>query len=71
LVDPLLIPREQLARWSRPAGQPSPHATPVDEGDRRWWWAAALALLALEHVLRRDRARPVDAGAAATEARVA
>ena len=28
--------------WSRPAGPPSPHAVPADEGDRRWLWAAGV-----------------------------
>jgi hypothetical protein len=57
-VEPVLIPREQLQSWSRPPGPPSPTAIPGDEGDRRWFWAAALALLGLEHVLRRERASP-------------
>lgn len=55
-VEPVLIPRAQLQSWSRPPGPPSPNAIPVDEGDRRWLWAAALALLGVEHVLRRERA---------------
>ena len=57
-VEPVVIPREQLESWSRPPGPPSPTAIPGDEGDRRWFWAAALALLGLEHVLRRERASP-------------
>ena len=57
-VEPVLIPSEQLQSWSRPPGPPSPSAIPGDEGDRRWFWAAALALLGLEHVLRREKASP-------------
>ena len=58
LVEPVLIPSEQLQSWSRPPGPPSPFAIPGDEGDRRWFWAAALALLGLEHRLRREKAGP-------------
>ena len=66
--EPLLIARSDLDAWSRPAIGISPHAQPGDEGDRRWFWAAALALLALEHLLRRNR----DAVTASSpEARVA
>ena len=71
LVDPVLIPREQLQSWSRPPGPPSPGAIPADEGDRRWWWAAALALLGLEHFLRRDRATMRSTDTAQAEAGVA
>jgi len=70
-VDPVLIPREQLQSWARPPGRPSPTAIPADEGDRRWLWAAALALLGLEHFLRRERAVAHSTGAASAEARVA
>ena len=70
-VDPVLIPREQLQSWSRAPGAPSPDAIPADEGDRRWWWAAALALLGLEHFLRREAAPARSTGAASAEARVA
>ena len=44
-----------LATWSRPAGASPDEALPADEGDRRWLWAIALMLLALEHVVRRRR----------------
>jgi hypothetical protein len=70
-VDPVAIPREQLQSWSRPPGSPSPDAPPADEGDRRWLWAAALALLALEQLLRRERAVAQSAGSAPAEVRVA
>jgi hypothetical protein len=70
-VEPVLIPREQLQSWSRPPGPPSPTAIPGDERDRRWFWAAALALLGLEHFLRREQASRQSAGTAQPEARVA
>lgn len=70
-VDPVLIPREQLQSWSRPPGPPSSNAIPADEGDRRWFWAAALALLGLEHFLRRERATRRSTATARAEARVA
>ena len=70
-VEPVLIPREQLQSWSRPPGPPSPAAIPGDEGDRRWFWAAALALLGLEHVLRREKAGERPKAVVDAEARVA
>ncbi len=49
-----------LKQWSRlPAPVVSPRIETVDRDDRRWWWLAALCLLALEHWVR--RARPVTA----------
>lgn len=54
LRDPVAITAEQLAQWTRVPGPPSPDAPLSDEGDRRWLWAAALALLALEWPLRRS-----------------
>ena len=70
-VEPVLIPSEQLQSWSRPPGPPSPSAIPGDEGDRRWFWAAALALLGLEHVLRREKAGERAKAVVDAEARVA
>ncbi len=70
-VEPVVIPLEQLQSWSRPPGPPSPTAIPGDEGDRRWFWAAALALLGLEHVVRRERATRRSTDTAHAEARVA
>ncbi len=70
-VEPVVIPREQLQSWSRPPGPPSPTSIPGDEGDRRWFWAAALALLGLEHVLRRERANERLKAVVDAEARVA
>jgi hypothetical protein len=54
LKEPVATSAEQLARWTRTPGTPSPDAPLSDEGDRRWLWAAALALLALEWWLRRS-----------------
>ena len=59
LVDSVAITDEQLTAWSRPAGPPSPAAPVSDEGDRRWVWALALALLALEWWLRERRSASV------------
>lgn len=44
-----------LAAWSRPPAGAPPDVRPADEGDRRWFWGAALMLLALEHAMRRRR----------------
>lgn len=70
-VDPVLIPAEQLQSWSRPPGEPSPNAIPMDEGDRRWLWGTALALLGVEYLLRRARAPAGSTGTTQAEARVA
>ena len=56
-AEPLTIARADLDAWSRTPGGVSPTAQPADEGDRRWLWAIALALLAVEHLLRRDRSQ--------------
>jgi hypothetical protein len=50
--EPVPIAPDQLAAWSRSPGPPSPDAPLADEGDRRWLWALALLLLAIEHRLR-------------------
>jgi hypothetical protein len=62
-----------LAAWARPSAGVSPGALPGNEGDARWLWLAALALLALESWMRRARsAAAVTARAAIDpEARVA
>jgi hypothetical protein len=52
-LEPRRIAADTLAAWSRPSGASPEHARPADEGDRRWFWGAALLLLALEHVMRR------------------
>lgn len=69
-LEPVRIDEAQLRAWSRAPGGVPADARPADEGDRRWFWALALALLALEHVLRRAATRPA-AAEAAVEARVA
>ncbi|MGE0866908.1 MAG: BatA domain-containing protein [Vicinamibacterales bacterium] len=68
-MEPVSISREQLQAWSRPPGPVPEDARPADEGDRRWLWALALALMALEFGLRRSRNQ--SAGEPAVEARVA
>ena len=72
LKDPVQISAGQLAEWTRSPGPPSTDMQPVDEGDRRWLWGAALLLLALEAWLRRS-APPAQQGAAddSVRARVA
>ncbi len=52
-LEPNVMSPAQLARWSRPVGFDP--ARPADEGDRRWFWAIALALLGVEALLRRPR----------------
>lgn len=69
-LEPVRIDEAQLRAWSRAPGAVPADARPADEGDRRWFWALALALMALEHVLRRAATRPA-AAEAAVEARVA
>lgn len=55
-LEPVRITRDQLEAWSRPPGAVPADTRPVDEGDRRWFWGLALALLGLEQVMRRTRA---------------
>jgi len=71
LKDPVAMSADQLARWSRTPGAPSPDAPLSDEGDRRWLWAAALALVALEWWLRRSASVATAASDVHVEARVA
>lgn len=54
-VEPVLIPRERFNEWSRSPGPPALDAPLADEGDRRWFWALALTLIAVEQWLRRPR----------------
>lgn len=52
------IPDRALAAWTRPAAEPSVDALKnVEDSDRRWLWAAALAVLLIETWIRRDRQR--------------
>jgi hypothetical protein len=60
--EPRRIAPATLARWSRSPGRSPESATPVDEGDRRWLWGVVLVLLGVEHLIRRARARVLDAG---------
>ncbi|MFA5909319.1 MAG: BatA domain-containing protein [Vicinamibacterales bacterium] len=69
--EPVHVSDEDLRSWSRPPGAPPADARPVDEGDRRWFWLLALALLALEHWLRRASVRQREAVEPPVEARVA
>jgi hypothetical protein len=61
----LQIDDVHLAAWSRepgPAARPDPGMFPeaFARDDRRWFWATALALLALETWVRRPRTTPLD-----------
>lgn len=50
------IPDSALTTWTRPPAEPSTEALRnVEESDRRWFWAAALAVQLVEMWLRRDR----------------
>jgi len=69
--EPEPIGSDELQRWSRPPGPPPRGATPVDEGDRRWLWLAALVLLAVEHWLRRTPRSSGQAAVAGPEVHVA
>ncbi len=52
----LAIPDAVLRRWERaPASVGIPDLRRLDDDDRRWFWAAALALLAVEASMRRTR----------------
>jgi hypothetical protein len=54
------IPDRLLREWSRPAPAPgAPRIDTVDEDDRRWFWLAALGLLAVETWMRRARTAAV------------
>lgn len=67
--EPVLVPAEQLAAWTRAPGPPSLDAPLSDEGDRRWVWGLVLVLLVVESWLRRSPAAASDAKV--EEARVA
>ncbi|MEO8681974.1 MAG: BatA domain-containing protein [Vicinamibacterales bacterium] len=71
VLEPVLVTDEELTRWSRPPGPPPANASPVDEGDRRWLWGAALALLGVEYWLRRSKAQDHASVVTREEARVA
>jgi hypothetical protein len=55
-LEPRRVSVEAVAAWSRPHGPSPPDVPPANEGDHRWFWGAALLLMALEHAIRR-RAR--------------
>ena len=54
-IEPRRISAATLAEWSRPPTAAPAMVLPGDEGDRRWFWAAALLLLGIEQVVRRRR----------------
>jgi hypothetical protein len=50
--EPRSIDAATLASWSRPSTGSPADSRPTDEGDRRWFWGAALVLLAFEQLIR-------------------
>lgn len=68
--EPVRISAAQLQAWSRPPGGVPANAPLTDQGDRRWLWALVLALLTIEHSLRRPKVMAV-ATEPVAEARVA
>lgn len=70
-IEPVPIPQQDLDAWSRRPGPPAADAPVGDDGDRRWLWALAIALLGLEAWLRRHRVEAAAPEARETEARVA
>lgn len=52
LKEPRRVPAATLAAWARPPGDVPALTTLHDEGDGRWFWAAALALMGLESGIR-------------------
>ena len=72
-LEPRRIGPSVLAAWSRSNGGVPADAAPANEGDARWLWGAALALLGIESLVRRrGRTATIAAQAAAeSEARVA
>lgn len=64
------IPAAVLAGWSRPP-QRDANAPIADEGDRRWLWAAALVLVAIEWLMRRSSGTAKTGQPAIEEQRVA
>jgi hypothetical protein len=56
--EPRRISPVTLQSWSRPPGPSPAGVLPADEGDRRWFWAAVLLLIGVEHLLRGEGKRP-------------
>ena len=54
-LEPRRVSPAVLAQWSRASSGVPDNVRPGDEGDRRWFWALALVLIAAEHRLRRRR----------------
>jgi hypothetical protein len=75
-VDVLPIADRQLREWSRPASvPPAPNAEALrrsdSDDDRRWFWIAALTLIAVETWMRRARAAVTNEQPRAEDKRVA
>lgn len=66
--EPAVIPASTLARWTREPAAPTADAWQhTTESDGRWLWVAAVLLMGVESVVRRERRQPV----AQTEAHAA
>jgi len=71
-LEVLAIPDADLHAWERPsAAVRSPRFETVERDDRRWWWAAVLALLAIEGWARRSRGDRAEEARSIEAARVA
>lgn len=70
-LEPRRLTAAELTRWSRPPGPPDANQPRQDEGDRRWLWGLALALLLVEQWVRRGRGRTPSASTHVEEAHVA
>lgn len=54
-LEPSVVPDETLRRWERPPTELAPRGREETSPDGRWFWLLAIALLALEQLLRRRR----------------
>lgn len=57
--EPLRIPNARLESWNRPAAPPHADAwKTTTQSDGRWLWLAAILLMGVESLIRRDRVAP-------------
>ena len=65
--EPSALPDETLRSWERSPTEVAPRGREETSPDGRWFWLLAIALLAIEHVLRKGK--PAGSITRATEAR--